>query len=274
MEPGRASVTSQLITARPGRDPDPGPFRGVPDWVRIQMFQWLINVLKPGTRYEATDTINRLMARLRIPPQPWATANPVWESIEQWFHQDGERLLDVIHVVIQLRACDFETLDDILSDGGSAYTANERGIEDRVDPTAQEAFEAAIRSRDHASSELAEAWSKAYGRNPDASDAWDHSIKAVEAVLRPIVCPNNAKATLSNVIGDIRAQHWKLKLRGRARHYSVRPLLEMLEVIWPDPNRHGSGSPERPATIEEARSVVQLAVTVVQWGREGLIVKR
>jgi hypothetical protein len=268
-------VTSEVITARPGRDPDPGPFPGVPDWLRIQTLQWLINVLKPGARDEATDTINRIMARLRIPPEPWPkTTSPVWAAIEHWFNQDGERLLDVIHVVIQVRDCDFWNLDVILSDGGSAYTATERRIEARVDPTAQEAFEAAIRSRDHTSNELAEAWSKAYGRDPDAADAWDHAIKAVEAVLRPIVCPNNTKATLSNVIGDIRAQPWKLKLRGRSRHYSVRPLLEMLELMWRDPNRHGSGSPERPATIEEARGVVQLAVTVVQWGREGLIVRR
>jgi hypothetical protein len=64
-------VTSEVITARPGRDPDPGPFPGVPDWLRIQTLQWLINVLKPGARDEATDTINRIMARLRIPPEPW-----------------------------------------------------------------------------------------------------------------------------------------------------------------------------------------------------------
>jgi hypothetical protein len=48
-------VTSEVITARPGRDPDPGPFPGVPDCLRIQTLQWLINVLKPGARDEATE---------------------------------------------------------------------------------------------------------------------------------------------------------------------------------------------------------------------------
>jgi hypothetical protein len=274
-------VTSTVIAAPAGREPAPGHFKGVPDHLRLPVTGWLRETVRPGTKYEDMQTLIRVMARLRIPLAPWAGLNPLWSAITEWYEgpsqlrDDGERLLDVIHVVIQATPgmTGYRLLDQILSDGGSAYAATERGIEDRVDPTAKEAFEGAIQSRDHASSELAEAWSKAYGRNPDASDAWDHSIKAVEAVLRPIVCPNNAKATFSNVIGDIRAQHWKLKLRGHARHYSVRPLLEMLEVMWPDPNRHGSGSPERPATIEEARGVVQLAVTVVQWGREGLIVK-
>jgi hypothetical protein len=32
-------VTSEVITARHGRDPDPGPFPGVPDWLRIQTLQ-------------------------------------------------------------------------------------------------------------------------------------------------------------------------------------------------------------------------------------------
>jgi hypothetical protein len=131
------------------------------------------------------------------------------------------------------------------------------------------------RTEDPISKELTEAWSRAYGRNPDPGDAWDHAIKAVEAVLRPIVCPNSSTATLSKVIGDLRSQAhlWSLGLRGRARDHNVAPLVEMLELMWTDPNRHGSDAPEPPATLEEARAVVHLAVTVVQWGRDDLIVK-
>src|SRR5687767_2534999 len=116
----------------------------------------------------------------------------------------------------------YRALDQILRDGSSAYTATERGIEERVDPTAKVAFEVAIRPGDEAARQLSEAWSKAYGRDPDASDAWDHSIRAVEAALRPIVCPNNKAATLSNVIGELRKpsnplQPWKLNVPGRPR---------------------------------------------------------
>jgi hypothetical protein len=165
-------------------------------------------------------------------------------------------------------------LDQVLSDGGSAYAATERGIEDRVDATAKMAFDAAIQPRDEASAQLSEAWGKGYGRDPDASDAWDHSIRAVEAVLRSIVCPNNKAATLSNVIGELRAGSWKLNVPGRARDNSVVPLINMLELMWPEPNRHGSPTPEPPATLEAARAVVQLAVAIVQWGRDGQIVRK
>jgi hypothetical protein len=135
------------------------------------------------------------------------------------------------------------------------------------------------REPDQASKELSEAWSRAYGRDPDASDAWDHSIKAVEAALRPIVCPNNKAATLSNVIGELRKpsnpnKPWKLNVPGRARDNSVVPLINMLELMWPEPNRHGSPTPEPPATLDAARAVVQLAVTMVQWARDGQIVRR
>jgi hypothetical protein len=41
------------------------------------------------------------------------------------------------------------------------------------------------------------------GLHPDASD---HSIKALEAVLKPTVVPNNASATLGHILGEIKAR--------------------------------------------------------------------
>jgi hypothetical protein len=111
-------------------------------------------------------------------------------------------------------------------------------------------------------------------RSPDPSDAWDHSIKAVEAVLRPIVCPNHTRATLANVIGELRTGQWKLNVRGRARDNSIQPLIQNLELLWPDLNRHGSPTPELPATREEAAAVVQRAVVIVQWARDGQIIRK
>jgi hypothetical protein len=271
-------VTSPVITARAGREPDPGPFRGVPHWLRLQLSRWLSDLLRPDTKYEDTVTLHRVIARLRIPAANWSNSISAWSSIEGWLYEDteGERLLDVIHVVIQATPgmTGYRLLDQILSDGGSAYAATERGIEDRVDATAKRAFEAATRPGDQASAELSEAWSRAYAREPDPSDAWDHSIKAVEAALRPIVCPNNKAATLSHVIGELRNQPWKLDVRGRQSDHSVTPLINMLELLWPNPDRHGSATPAPPATLAEARAVVQLAVTIVQWARDGEVVRR
>jgi hypothetical protein len=43
----------------------------------------------------------------------------------------------------------------------------------------------------------------------------------------------------------------------------------MLTLLWPDPNRHGSTTPEPAATAEEGRAIVNLATTIVQWALTG-----
>jgi hypothetical protein len=48
----------------------------------------------------------------------------------------------------------------------------------------------------------------------------------------------------------------------------------MPTFIWPDPNRHGSATPEAPTTLKEARAVVHQGVTIVQWGSDKVLVKR
>ena len=63
-----------------------------------------------------------------------------------------------------------------------------------MDPTVTAAFESATGTGDVASAELTEAWIRAYGRDPDPSDAWDHAIKAVEAILIPIVVSEAGQA--------------------------------------------------------------------------------
>ena len=165
--------------------------------------------------------------------------------------------------------------DRTLARGGSIWWATAHGLERRVDPTVTAAFESATGTGDVASAELTEAWIRAYGRDPDPSDAWDHAIKAVEAILIPIVVSEQDKPQLGHVIGalDRRGHLWRLGLPGADAGQSVAPLVAMLRLMWPNPDRHG-GSPEhhRVPTIEETRSVVHLAVTIAQWGREGMIV--
>jgi hypothetical protein len=151
-----------------------------------------------------------------------------------------------------------------------------------VDPTATAAFDMATEPEDLASAELGLAWSKAYGREPDPSDAWDHAIKSVEAVLIPIVVPTQAGAHIGHVIGqlDHQGQQWSTPLQFNQAtppqnppHNSGQALVGMLRLVYPNPDRH-VGPDHREPAIEEARAVVQLVVTVVQWGRDGWIVSK
>ena len=90
------------------------------------------------------------------------------------------------------------------------------------------------------------------------------------------MCPNKAKANLGGVIGDLdkQAHVWKLCLPGKELNEDVATLVSMLRLIWPNHDRHGGGDGKRIPTLQEARAVVTLAATIVQWHREGWVVAR
>jgi hypothetical protein len=203
-------------------------------------------------------------------------AQSLWLGIESYAAApDGEQLLDVVNVAIQL-AGDWETVAKVLDLSGSVHTATPKGIQRKVDPAARAAAEAATQPDDEASDHLVEAWSNAYGRPTDASDAWDHAIKALEVVLIKVVVPKQDKPTLGHVVQHLRTQGhlWKLGLPGPNGDYSVEPLVAMLDLIWPNPDRHGNPQDRHVPSIEEARQAVQLAVAIMQWARDGQIVRR
>lgn len=110
---------------------------------------------------------------------------------------------------------------------------------------------------------------------PNPSDAWDHAIKAIEAVFIPLVVPAQAKPQLGHVIGELRSkgQAWQFVLPGAGQAHSVDGVLGMLDLVWPNPDRHG-GAQSRPPTVAEAEAVVHCAVTLVQWARAGALSKR
>jgi hypothetical protein len=183
-----------------------------------------------------------------------------------------EVMLDVLDATLYRGpAISSDTLRTVLVDAHSVWTVsqNNKSLERRVTTSAGDAVRSAAAPADDASTELLEAWAKAYGMKPDASDAWDHSIKAVEALLIPLVVPNKAKANLGDALGQMKANHERYTFGPVAEAEGVEKLLRLL---WPNPDRH-AGAERRIPTIEEARGIVHLAVAVVQWLRDGLIVK-
>ena len=190
---------------------------------------------------------------------------------------NDDTMLDLLDAALQTGSTPYSDLESALAVGNSVWTVRQdgRGLEHRVDPATLDAYKAASSPTDAASAQLQEAWSKAYGRNPDASDAWDHAIKAVETVLVPIVTPNNPKATLGNVLGDLKASSSKLTFGLQTSSptvSSVETIVAMLRLIWPNPDRHG-GAPGtgRTPSLAEAQAVLQIAITIVNWVRVGIV---
>ena len=269
-----------LVRPREGRPALDGPYEGVPDFLRRSLTRWLENVytVKPDTWTPDMDEagLDRLAALLRIDLRG-TDGYGMLSGIFAWAGDDDERLLDVIHYTLQVPTRMpkmWHELEILLAYGGSIWAATGKGLQRRVDETATEAFNAATEGPGNASDHLALAWAGAYGRVPHPASAWHHSIKALESSLRIVVCPNKVSATLSDVIDELRSGNWKLEVRGQARDYTIEPLLQMLELVWPDPNRHRSDEPEPPASTEEAQAVVQLAVTIVQWARDSQIARK
>ncbi len=274
-------MPAQPITPRVGR-PVPEDMRtSLSPPVRQGLQGWLASWLAG----EFGDDLQRavLVAAgldLDIGRPDWA-----FRDLLQYSNQGDEELLDAVHVTLGVLKSDTRTtrrnpphedVDRFLAVGRSAWTATEDGVMHRSSPTAQAAFESAATTPGSSSTELNEAWRTAHTRNGSAGDAWDHAIKAVECVLIPIVVPRKSKPNLGDVIGQLRGQPhlWKLGIRGQNRDHSVEPLVAALTLLWPDPNRHGSPRPEAPATPEEERALVNLAVAIVQWAKDGLIARR
>lgn len=264
-------------------DPD-GPFVGVPDHLAAPLAEWIQGIFAHLYGMENTTLLRQLAVLLRFPKRPGGSDSSLLEEMLNRGLKDPNFCLDFIDAILtfgRVHPGAIDELDTILAIGGSVWTVGDdrKSLTEVLDATAQAQGHDALNANDRASAELAEAWSNAYGRTRNASDAWDHAIKAVEEVLKPIITPNNAGATMGGILGALRSDRanpspkFTLSLRDNGLTPGNDPIIALeglLHVIWPNPDRHG-GPGTRIPPIEEAQAVVQLAVTIVQWARAGVI---
>lgn len=260
---------------RLGRRNYDGPFDGVPAHLRGPLFDWLAVAFAYAGEWRDAD-MRSLCIRLRIPTEGY-DGSFLYGRIRQFCEESDDGFLDVVEGAMQFAdPVDINELKHLLLIGGSNLTVSPTGdhLTEVVGGETQEMVRSATAPADEASSQLAEAWSAAFGRDPNPSDAWDHAIKAVEAVLRPLVEPNNAKATLGSMIAVVNRNPaaWKWVFPGKDDDNDVSGLVATLRLMWPNPDRHGGGG--RPPTLQEARAVVTLAATIAQWHREGWVLDK
>jgi hypothetical protein len=231
---------------------------------------WLWAVLD-STRYSNRGDVyaEAIALRLRIEVgEDFAKATYIVQAAKR----DEDRFLDVLDMA--LRAADYQQVGNLktaLALGGSVWDVADDGksLVRRVSEAEQEAYERTVSLADEIANELRTAWAATYGRHPNASDAWDHAIKAVEAALWPIVTPNSHKANLGTIASHLgkQAEQFTLRLATSSdRATNVETLAQMLRLMWPNPDRHATGSRRTP-TQEEAQNVVHLAVLIVNWIR-------
>jgi hypothetical protein len=200
-------------------------------------------------------------------------------------------LLDVVDAVLALRT-ELNHVGDrggalefLLSEAGSAYTVagDGTGLELRVDPTVAASIQAAIDeasaepSAGSASGHLEVAWRAAYGLHPDSVRAYSEAIKAVECAAHAVIEPNNGRATLGSMLGEIRGGARAKFATAIATKPTGDPMAvveAMMRALWDgQTSRHGKQTPTQPEPLEAARASVHLAATLVQWFVSGAVTR-
>ncbi|MFC9271334.1 hypothetical protein ACFTXJ_26635 [Streptomyces zhihengii] len=269
------------LTDAPEHD---GPFDGVPEHLVVPLREWV----KDPLTYQGNsqnDEARPICLRLRIPPGR-DRYNRV-DYVVPLVAAAGLQLLDVVDEVLRTKVVldwQVRNLRKILDDAGSAYRVNEAGdrLEERVTPAVRDAVRqtmadaAAQSSAGSAADHLAAAWQAAYGRSPDPVRAYSEAIKAVEAAAHAVVQPNNAKATLGTMLGEIRNARHKFgaAIPVPAAGDPIAAAEAMMRALWEgQTSRHGGQNGTVPETLDAARAGVHLAATLVQWFVSGAVVR-
>lgn len=259
-------MTWQPLSVRQGRRQPEGPYEGLPDHLKPHVLAWILTGLRSDRNFGRTAALELKRSSEKGPVA----------AVYSAASEDDDFCLDVLDYLLHQEEVfvDDDDLELMLQQGGSVWTISpdRTALERRVEATVRQAVEVATSPADQASAELAEAWSKVYGRHPDASDAWDHAIKAVEELAIPVVVPKKDKPNLGDVAGSLKGQseRWSFVLPGQ-NDKGVETLEAMLRLMWPNPDRHGGTGPIRKPSLEEAQAVVHLAVTLVQWLRSNAL---
>jgi hypothetical protein len=272
----------QSLSQRTGKTEADGPYEGMPAHVYKSIVYWFQGLAGYRSHHFDTGRLQELRTRLRQ-SLGGNFGETIMERLLSLAAQNQDFALDLVDAALDVwgeGANRWQELDKFLAAGASAWKVADDHVSLTrvVSDEAQATFESAVSVEDAPTTELREAWANAFGRNGDPSDAWDHAIKAVEDVLIPVVVPNKAKATMGDVLGQLgsssTAAKWKMVLPGNDQTHDVAPLVAMLRLMWPNHDRHGGNLPKRTPSIEEARAVVTLAATIVQWHRDGWVVQK
>lgn len=247
------------------------PFRlveGIPEHARPLLNAWTSEAIR-GSSGDERQNVRTLISTLRLPFQ----VQYAYDLTEALLGMDDHYLdvLDFLSFAIPVRRADLELELDVAGSAWKVDFTSGRLVR-RVPEEAQAAYELALEREPSAADHLSGAWEHAFGRNPDAGDAWGDAIKAIEAVLSPIVIPDARLAKLSDIQSAVRsARPEKFIIRAAGRDAQA-SLAGMLDAITYEPGRHGSDT--SVPDLATARIAVLQATAIVAGVGEGLIERR
>lgn len=256
------------------------PYEGVPGHLAQPLWNWIEGCFRDDygtTQYHRFEQL-AVHLRIQLSPRPGEARQRLLDLCNAG---DKTFALDLVEAMLELysdgsfwEVARAEQLEALLQAGNSAYAVNDTntGLELRIVPEVKDQVQAVVdlatgSPGDH----LRNAWNEAYGRTADPVKAYSESIKAVESAMASTISPANLKATLGTMIKDVEAKpsKWTFDIAdGRAT--GVGTVLAMMQMLWDgQTSRHGGVSPTRAETVEEARTAVHLAATLVQFAVGG-----
>ena len=257
------------------------PVDGIPDFLWQYAMRWIENALNDDASIACRLSIDLRLEQAGNYLDYQGARYAIRACLEEAGHNQIAAL-DVIDWLLNHSYGHADALEYILKSAGHVLRVSPDGsrLVERIEPTLWDEYEQVTQLDDQASQYMQEAWTLAFGREPNLSDAWGKAIKAIETLLKPIVSPKNNKATLGKMISALRQapDKWECKLPDREYkangEINVKPGIEVfidaLATIGYQPDRHGS---DQPQDVDEAtaRSVLFLATTVVGWLRDGIL---
>ncbi len=248
----------------------PDPDEVLPLDVLPHMRQPLVDWLTSSCQYQA-ELWSVLCRMLKI---DYTSAYP-HDAIIKRANADNDILLDLVDARLKVgnvasnvgAYLDVRELEMTLALAGSGWRVNDSrdGLEQVVDEAVRATAQAAIATADaSAATHLAKAWSETFGKDKNPAHAHAEMIKAVESAAIPVVTPNNTKATLGTLIGQLAAQGSRYTTSGEsAANDGVEAVVAMMKVVWQQQtDRHGA-NPTIPATQDRVEFLLPIAAALV-----------
>lgn len=265
---------------------------GIPTWMSESFWAWMrlvFTYMTPATRVSRgvrVFDVGLLRDVERVCRFGTAiTSTSVGESMRALrlaLTRQGIELRVADYCLTRKRRAKPADLEQILLESGSLWKVGTRvdrpGLVRRVPEGAQINANAVIASSKQAGARLAQAWDRTFGTDPDPSAGYALAVRAVEDAAIPVVVPRQDQATLSHVIGKLRADaDWGLPLsRESADAPTAQTILRLCQALWKGHHdRHGGGNHHLPeVTQDEAEVATTIAVTLVQWFSSGMVARR
>jgi hypothetical protein len=256
------------------------PQSGIPVYMRDPIAVWITDFLWTygsrgwGLERELLHTI-QLALRLNPPFRSSGGERTILNSVLSRLEEDDELTLNVIDFLLALKATKpaANDLHAILILGGSEWEVSQTHEDQfgkfqltrRTLGPVRESIDKIRSDSQRAHHHLVVAWGKLAGRNPDPSTAYREAVRAVEAVAKPVISPNNKKATLGTLIGDLRSTpaRWTVTLESADSNQ----VADLAAMIWTSQlDRHGTDDESAPLSVsqEEADAALYLALGLVR----------